>query len=328
VTSLDAALLKTLRASKVHLPAGEFAEQLQTSTATIHARVNVLREAGFEIDERPGLGLRLISAPDRLIADDLYARLGTSFLIREIIVLAETTSTNDRANDLARRSAPGGMAVLAESQTAGRGRLGRRWASRAGAGIWCSLLLRPTFSPARWPRLTTWAALAIADAIEKTCALRVQIKWPNDLLISGRKVAGILIETGEDEAQRRFAIVGFGLNVNQSAHDFPAELAESAGSLRQLLGRSLDRAALTVAIFRAMEARFARIESSFAEFVQEASRRSTLLGRWVRVQAGERRIEGVAEQLDEEGRLVLREASGQTFALDGGEVSIIPVGLP
>ena len=106
MTTLDAALLKSLRAANVHLPAGEFAEQLQTSTATIQERVMILREAGFEIDERPGLGFRLVSTPDRLIADDLHARLGTSSLVREIIVLAETTSTNDRANDFARRGAP------------------------------------------------------------------------------------------------------------------------------------------------------------------------------------------------------------------------------
>ncbi|HEX5177240.1 MAG TPA: biotin--[acetyl-CoA-carboxylase] ligase [Chthoniobacteraceae bacterium] len=278
--------MKSLRASKVHLPAGELAAELQTSPATIQKRMTILREAGFDIDERPGLGFRLVSAPDRLIADDLYSRLGTSMLVREILVLAETTSTNDRANDFARRGAPGGTAVLAEFQTAGRGRFGRRWESTPYAGIWCSLLLRPHFMPALWPRLTTWTALAIADAIEETAGVAVAIKWPNDLVIAGRKVAGILIETGEDEAQRRFAVVGFGINVNQTASDFSDGLAENAGSLRQLTGRPLDRAALTVAIFRAMETRLAQVETRFSAMVQEASCRSTILGRWVRVRVG------------------------------------------
>jgi BirA family biotin operon repressor/biotin-[acetyl-CoA-carboxylase] ligase len=328
MTTLDAAFLQSLRASKVHLPAGELAAQLQTSSATIQERVTVLREAGFDIDERPGLGFRLVSAPDRLIADDLYSRLGTSTLVREILVLAETTSTNDRANDFARRGAPGGTAVLAECQTAGRGRLGRRWESMRSAGICCSLLLRPDFSPALWPRLTTWAALAIGDAIEEMCGSTVAIKWPNDLVMAGRKVAGILIETGEDVAQRRFAVVGFGVNVNQTAFDFPAELAESAGSLRQLTGRPLDRSALTVAIFRAMETRFPKVADGFAGLVQEASRRSTILGRWIRVRIGGTIVEGMAESLDGEGRLILREATGEARALDGGEVSINPVGPP
>ena len=326
--TLDAAFLRSLRASKVHLPAGELAAQLQTSSATIQERVTVLREAGFDIDERPGLGFRLVSAPDRLIADDLYSRLGTSTLVREIVVFAETTSTNDRANDFARRGTPGGTAVLAEFQTAGRGRLGRRWESTPSAGICCSLLLRPQFSSALWPRLTTWAALAIADAIEEACESTVTIKWPNDLVMAGRKAAGILIETGEDAAQRRFAVVGFGINVNQTVSDFPAELAGNAGSLRQLTGRPLDRSALTVAIFRAMEARFPHVAGGFAGLVQEASCRSAILGRWTRVRVGGATVEGMAESLDGEGRLILRVATGEARALDGGEVSIIPVCPP
>jgi BirA family biotin operon repressor/biotin-[acetyl-CoA-carboxylase] ligase len=263
-----------------------------------------------------------------LIADDLNALLGSSTLVREIIVLAETTSTNDRASDFARRGAQGGTAVLAEYQTAGRGRFGRRWESMPYAGIWCSLLLRPTFSQATWPRLTTWAALAIAVAIEETCGLPVAIKWPNDVVVTGRKVAGILIETGEDEMQRRFAVIGFGVNVNQCAEDFSGELMDNAGSLKQFSGRHTDRAGLAVAIFQEMEKRFAQVESGFDQLVSEAARRSTILGRWVKVRLGGTMVEGMAEALDEEGRLILCDGNGERRALDGGEVSIIPVASP
>jgi BirA family biotin operon repressor/biotin-[acetyl-CoA-carboxylase] ligase len=328
MTALDVALLRGLRAANVHLPAGELAGQLCTSSAAIRERIDALREAGFEIDERPGLGLRLVSAPDRLIADDLQARLGTSTLIGEIIVLAETSSTNDRAIDFARRGGAHGTVILAESQTAGRGRFGRRWESTPHAGIWCSLLLRPSFSPGIWPRLTTWAALGVAGAMEESFGVSVGIKWPNDVLVRERKVAGILIETGEDEMQRRFAVVGIGINANQTSGDFPSKLGDYAGSIRQLLGRPIDRAALAVALFRALERCLPMVEHDYAALVAEASRRSTLLGRWVRVSVGGEQREGMAEELDGEGRLVLREWAGTRRTLDGGEVSIIPVSAP
>ena len=202
-------------------------------------------------------------------------------MIREILVFAETDSTNDCAAQLGATGAAGGVAFLAERQRAGRGRFGRTWESAAHLGIWCSLLLRPAFPAAEWARLTTWAAVSLAAAIEKTAGVPVKIKWPNDLLVDGRKIAGILIETGVDRTQRAFAVLGFGVNVNHQATDFSDELAARAVSLRQVSGRPLDRAELLIEIFRALESRYASIDRSFDMIRSEAVERSILLGKQV-----------------------------------------------
>ena len=323
MTPLDVRLLRALRETRVHLPAGELAAQLGETASVIRERIAALGDAGFEIEDRPGLGLRLTTAPDRLIADDLTARLGPCALVREILVFAETESTNDLATQLGRHGTPGGLAIFAEHQTAGRGRFGRRWASASHRGLWFSLLLRPAFPQAQWARLTTWAAVSVAAAIEESTGAKAAIKWPNDIFVGGKKVAGILAESGTDTAGRPFAVVGLGVNVNHEPADFPAELHATAGSLRETTGTPLDRPALAAAILRALDARFAKIADDFPALIAEAAARSFLLGRWIQVRAGETLAEGLAEQLDADGHLLLRHADGSLAKLTAGEVTVI-----
>ena len=321
--SRDAALLRALRASPVHTPPTELAAQTGSTRADVAAAIDGLREAGFEIDERPGLGYRLAATPDRLIPGDLHSRLGNCPLVREVVVFEETDSTNERAAHLGRSGTAGGVAIFAERQTAGRGRFGRRWESASHLGLWFTLLLRPTFPLAHWPRLTTWAAVALASALERACGLDTGIKWPNDIHIRGRKVAGILIETGLDRAQEHFAVVGIGVNVNHAAEDFPADLAAKAASLRTLTNRTADRPALAAAILRELDARYADLSLRFDQLISEARRRSVLLGRWVQLSAGESVIEGIAENIDESGQLLVRTGDSELRRLSAGEVTVI-----
>ena len=323
MTSLDARLLRALRETRVHLPAGDLAAQLGESAAAVRAGLAALGAAGFEIEDRPGFGFRLIAAPDRLIADDLTARLGPCALIREILVFAETDSTNDLATRLGRDGAPGGVAIFAEHQTAGRGRFGRRWASASQRGLWFSLLLRPALPQAEWARLTTWAAVAVAAAIDETIGAKAAIKWPNDVFLGGKKVVGILAESSTDSAGAPFAVLGIGVNVNHEPDDFPPELRATAGSLRGVTGQALDRPALAAAILRALDARRPLLAADFPAIIAEATARSFLLGRWIQVRAGETLSEGLAEQLDENGHLLLRHADGSLVRLTAGEVTVI-----
>ena len=324
--SLDAALLRALRGASLHTPPTELAAQLGSTRAGVAALVDELREAGFEIDERPGLGYRLIATPDRLIAADLYSRLGNCAIVREILAFEETDSTNDQAASLGRNGAASGLAIFAEKQNAGRGRFGRRWESASHLGLWFSLLLRPTFPQEQWPRLTTWAAVSIAAAIERATGVRTGIKWPNDIFVDDRKIAGVLIETGRDGANQNFAVVGIGMNANQAREDFPESLAASATSLRIATGRAIDRSAMAAAILRELDARYADINRRFDQLVAETTRRSVLLGRWVQVRAGDSIIEGVAESLDANGQLLLRDANGELRTLSAGEVTIASSG--
>lgn len=329
MSTLDAALIGALRRSTVHFPRTELATLLRTDAATVSARIDELRAAGFEIDERPGLGYRLIASPDRLIADDLRARLGASSLIRDVLVFAETDSTNQRAIELGHNGAQGGIAIFAERQTAGRGRFGRRWESAAHLGLWFSVLLRPDLPIASWSRLTTWAAVVVAGAIETATGVSVAVKWPNDLEIAGRKVAGILIEMQSDSAGRHFAVAGIGVNVNHTAEDFPDELRDRATSLRLATRRTIDRAALAADILQAMSERASDIEdTAFPALLSEASRRSSLLGKWIGIQTASGCIEGIAEDLAPDGRLLLRLADGTLETAGAGEATVLHRAAP
>jgi BirA family biotin operon repressor/biotin-[acetyl-CoA-carboxylase] ligase len=323
VTSLDTRLLSALRSAATHLPAGELAAQLGEDPAAIHARLAVLNEAGFEIENRPGLGVRLIATPDRLVADDLSARLGPCSLIREILVFAETDSTNNLAAQLGRQGKPGGVAVFAEHQTAGRGRFGRRWSSASHRGLWFSLLLRPSLPLAHWARLTTWAAVSVAAAIEESTAVPASIKWPNDVFVSGKKVSGILAESGTDTQGQPFAVVGIGINVNHEFAEFPPELQAIASSLRESARQRVDRPAFAATLLQCLNDRFPLLAGDFSALVAETARRSFLLGRWIEIRSGETVMEGVAEQLDADGHLLLRLADGSLTRLTAGEVTVI-----
>ena len=324
--SLDSQILRALRESAVHLTSHDLAIQIGAPLGAVESGLAELGAAGFEIEDRPGLGFRLLGAPDRLVADDLGARLGDCSLVREILVFAETDSTNDFAMQRGRQGAAGGLAVFAERQTAGRGRFGRRWDSASHKGLWFSMLLRPSLPFAQWPRLTTWAAVALASAIEDAIRARAEIKWPNDIHLGGKKIAGILAEVGMDTSGKSFAVLGIGVNVNHMPTDFPAELSGKAGSLREFAGELVDRSAFAVMLLRALDARLPQLENAFEEIVRDARQRSALLGRWIQVRAGEAIVEGIAEDLDGDGHLMLRTAGGGVSRLTAGEVTILSGG--
>jgi BirA family biotin operon repressor/biotin-[acetyl-CoA-carboxylase] ligase len=190
---------------------------------------------------------------DRLVADELKAGLRGVVIGREIIVLEETGSTNDAILKIANAKSKEGLVVFAEHQTAGRGQRGNRWESAPGKGLWFSILLRPEIDLASSPRLTDWAAEAISGAIQNELSLTPAIKLPNDVQLAGRKVAGVLVEMRAQEKAPHLAIVGIGINVNQSNDDFPKELKASAISLALALGKQVDRQGFAIALLRNLD---------------------------------------------------------------------------
>jgi len=197
---------------------------------------------------------------DRLVAEELQAGIGNAVIGREIIVLEQTGSTNDAILQVANTNARAGLVIFAEHQTAGRGQRGNRWESAAGKGLWFSILVQPAIALADSPRLTAWAAEAVSGAIQNEFSLTPTIKLPNDVLIDGRKVAGVLVEMRAQEKAPHLAIAGIGVNVNQS--DFPKELQDKAISLAMALGRQVDRKKFAITLLRNLDrtyrARFAR----------------------------------------------------------------------
>ncbi len=192
-----------------------------------------------------------MSAPcDRLIAAELQAALKDYRIGSEIAIVEETGSTNDLAWEAAERGAPEGFVVFAERQTKGRGQYGRQWDSAPYLGLWLSILLRPAMTLSESPRLTTLLAEMVAAAIADETGCTTTIKPPNDIYVSGRKVAGVLVEGRTDKNGNYLAVAGLGLNVNQTIDDFPEELRARAGSLAMAMGRKFNRTRLAIAVLR------------------------------------------------------------------------------
>jgi BirA family biotin operon repressor/biotin-[acetyl-CoA-carboxylase] ligase len=294
------------------------------SRAAIWARVEELRSLGYDIAASPHQGYRLLSTPDVLHADDLISRLGKTQVVgRDIRVFQETTSTNDVIDKLARDGVKEGVVVFADSQTRGRGRLGRKWMSPAKRGLWFSVLLRPDLRPQEITRLTVASATALRRAIESQTGLRPEIKWPNDILVYGKKVAGILLELSAELDHVKYVVLGIGVDVNLNPGDFPAELRKVATSLKAELDRPVSRPDLAVAILRELDNDYARIEAGrFVALADEWQEHGTTIGRDVVIRMGNRQIRGRAESLGEDGELLVRTEHGRLERIVGGNVTL------
>jgi BirA family biotin operon repressor/biotin-[acetyl-CoA-carboxylase] ligase len=195
----------------------------------------------------------------RLNAEELQASLGDSLIGCRIIVLESTRSTNDFLRQMLSPELPEGFVVFAEHQTGGRGQRTNRWESAAQEGLWFSILLRPQIPLAETPRLTSWAAAAVATTIRQRLALTPTIKRPNDVYLGARKICGVLVETKAGEGSNFAAIAGIGVNVNQALEAFPAKLQSRAGSLAMALGRAVDRQDFAVALLRELDRSYAEL---------------------------------------------------------------------
>jgi BirA family biotin operon repressor/biotin-[acetyl-CoA-carboxylase] ligase len=321
----DAQLLSALRgADDGGVPGAELSHRLGLALPAIHARIEELRRLGYEIEASPHLGYRLLNSPDALHADDLLARLGKTRVIgRDIRVFEVTTSTNDVIEKLARDGAGEGAVVFAESQTRGRGRLGRTWTSPSRKGLWCSILLRPALRPQEVTQLTVVAANALARAIESETGLKPEIKWPNDLLVGRKKVAGILTELSAELDRVKYVVLGIGVDVSIGEDEFSPELRNLATSLELESGKTISRPGLAAALLRELDEDYARIAAGrFAEVADEWEARCTTIGREVVIGVGARQIRGRAESLGEDGALLLRTDHGHLERITGGDLTL------
>jgi BirA family biotin operon repressor/biotin-[acetyl-CoA-carboxylase] ligase len=320
----DAKILSALRTHPNGVSGAQLAEQLGISRAAIWARIEELRQLNYDIEASPHFGYRLVSSPDALHADDLCARLGPTRVIgRDIRVFEQTTSTNDVVEKFARDGVPEGVVVFAESQTKGRGRLGRKWISPERKGLWFSILLRPDLRPQEATQLTVASATALRRAIEAETGLKPEIKWPNDILLGGKKVAGILTELSAELDRVRHIILGIGVDVNLDAGELPVELRKFATSLKIESGGMVPRAELAVAILRALDEDYAHIVAGrFAVIADEWEAHCATIGKNVTVLIGDRQIRGRAESLDDDGALLVRTEHGHLERIIGGDVTL------
>jgi BirA family biotin operon repressor/biotin-[acetyl-CoA-carboxylase] ligase len=315
--------LITLLASRpmLILSGARIARELGLSRQAVWRWVEKVRELGVRVRGHPGTGYRVEQAPDVLVPGLLRPRLRGTRFARHIVHFFRTASTNDAALELGWRGAPEGTVVVAEEQTAGRGRAGRSWYSEKATGIYTSVLLRPPLPPARAPLLTLLAGVAVRDAIAGLVGLKgLDLRWPNDVLVGRRKLAGILTEMHATADRIQFVVVGIGINVNQTA--FPPPLAGLATSLRIETGRPQARLELLVRLLQHLERDYNRFLSEGPEFVVERFRRlsSYARGRRVRIRSGEEEFTGVTAGLDPAGWLRVRREGGRIETVIAADV--------
>lgn len=256
---------------------------------------------------------------DSLTAASLRAALAQHPFVTTVVYRPRLGSTNELAKERANEGAPAGLLVIADEQSAGRGRMGRTWWAPAGSALLTSVLFRPSVPPHQVQRFTMLCALAAADAIADVTALTVDLKWPNDLLFQGRKLAGLLAEATFEGDRLDFVVVGMGLNVNTDFADAPSFIAP-ATSLRLELGQPVERLALLVAYLDGVARRYARWQRGESPHQEWASRLITL-GQPVTAYLGDQTLSGLAQGVDPDGALLLRSADGTLYRLLAADVS-------
>ncbi len=299
-------------------PVESLAERLSCKPDDIRVAIDAIRRLGYSVSDRPDAGFRLDTDADVIVRSDLLRRLRTRAMGRSPVCFLELESTNALATRAALAGARHGTAVVAEHQTAGRGRLGRAWFSPPGVGLWFSLILRYDLEISRAWMLTLGAAAGIGAAVEASTGACPEVRWPNDLYLNGRKLAGILTEARVGVGGLRFAVLGVGINVNHEASDFPAGLQDTATSLRCGTGRVHGRTRLLAEIFLALEQTYNGLD---AERIRASwKRKARMLGRPVRVMTAAGPVSGVAEDVGADGALLVGGVDGGTTRVTMGDV--------
>ena len=264
---------------------------------------------------------KLTEKHDILTIEGIKNCLTTRFIGADIYLFDAIDSTNDHANKLAKQGAKEGTVVLSESQSKGKGRLGRTWFSPSGANIYLSVILRPQMPTSQITLLTFAAAIAVARAIRDVTGLDADIKWPNDILIKGKKVAGILSEMGAKSDTIRFVVIGIGINVNLDKKDIPSELMDKATSIKIESNNAIDRKNLICRVLENLEKWYNLFERNGAnDIIKEWKSLAITIGRDVKVQSGNSFIEGRAVDIDENGALLIKDRNGVIQKVLSGDV--------
>lgn len=318
-------ILRLFRSEKGYISGEHLSRELGVSRTAVWKHISSLRKDGYLIEAVPSRGYRLVSSPDIIDPHEVRAQLESGRVGRRLEFLKMTASTNADAFRLAEDGAVEGTVVLADAQTGGKGRRGRVWASPAGVNLYCSVVLRPTIMPHEAPQLTFLSAVAAARAIEQTTKLTPEIKWPNDLLISGKKVAGLLNEMSAETDGINFVILGIGVNLNMTASQFPGDLRQPATSLFLESGVRVDRSRFTSTMLNELDQLYADfLAHGFGPVREEWQRHCNANGRRVLVSdSGTECSGGRFIGIDSGGGMLLRSDDDIVHRITCGDVRVI-----
>jgi BirA family biotin operon repressor/biotin-[acetyl-CoA-carboxylase] ligase len=300
----------------------DIAGALNATRQSVYDSISYLRSCGYEIEATRKEGYKLINAPANLSPIEIAAELKCRKLGRRIYSYKSVASTNIIAQELAKSGYPEGTLVIAESQTKGRGRLGRKWHSPPGKGLYFTLILRPNISPDRIAGLSLAAGLSIIRGIKDASGIVTQTKWPNDVLYKGKKLAGILVELAAELDKIEYMVLGCGINVNHQKKDFPLGLQRKSTSLKIIAKHDLSRIELLQNILKQLEELYDNYcRHGFRYLRNELIDNSAVIGKRVTLTIGKRRVAGKAIGFDDIGRLILKNKAG-LMAYPAGEVSL------
>jgi len=319
---MDDEILQLLRESpSAFLSGEEISHRLKVSRTAVWKRINHLRNLGYEVEASTRSGYRLIQSPDLLTPLEIKPILKTNWVGKKIHHFHSLDSTNSKAYQLALNGAEEGEVVIAESQEKGRGRLGRHWFSPPFLNLYLSVILRPKISPHQAPLITLMAAVATADAIQKFSGLFPLIKWPNDILLRDRKVAGLLNEIHSEMDRIHFVILGIGANLNMDEKMFPKEIRAAATSLKIEMGRPILRKVFLQFLLLELERWYTIFLREGSTVLLKAWRdRAHIKGRRVKVTSFGEAIVGTAIDVDSDGALILETTNGKRKRIVAGDV--------
>lgn len=306
-----------------HISGEEISRLLGVSRTAVWKHIRRLKEKGYLIDSHSRVGYRLINSPDKLYEDELKELLTGKIIGINLVYRETVSSTNELAKQLAQSGAVEGTVVIAEEQTAGKGRRGRTWYSPAGRGLWFTVILRPSISPVDAAKTTLLSAVAVCRTIREMTGIRAGIKWPNDILIDDRKVAGILTEMNAEIDAVNYLVIGIGVNFNLNPQAIPEEITEIATSVFSSTTGAVSRAKLLAGMLNNLDDLYGQfLSGKFAEILTAWKDMSVTLDNWVIVESLDFSEEGRAVDVDEDGALLILKEDGTVQRILAGDVSI------
>lgn len=312
---MEEKILEMLRESDEYVSGEKMSKKLNISRAAIWKHINNLREIGYDIKSVTNHGYHLMrESPDTLIGAEIYQYLKTDFIARNVEYYEKTDSTNTRAKK--NHDMPDGTLFIAEIQREGRGRQQKEWLSPKETGIWMSLLLKPNTEPASISAITLIAGLAVCKGLP----CEAKIKWPNDVIIGTKKVAGILTEMSAEADAVHYVVCGIGINVNMTA--FTGELEDKATSIYIETGKTFKRARIVACIMNEFETLYKDfLEHGLTNIINDYKENCATIGREIRVIYNNREITGTAVSVDNDGSLIV-DSGGEQIKVRSGEVSV------
>lgn len=319
-------ILEILREKMPEPVSGEIlSQELAVSRTAVWKHIQALKNEGYTIESVPKKGYILKEVPDRLKPAEVVANLQTKWLGHQLHYCELTTSTNELAKRLANDGCENGMVVIAEEQNSGKGRLSRGWFSPFARGVWFSVVLKPPFMPQEASKCTLLAAVAVVKAVNKYQGVKASIKWPNDVLLDGKKLVGILTEMSAEFGKINSIVIGTGINVNVPKEIVPEELRATAVSLADVAREPISRVQLLADVLANMEALYEQVlQEGFKPVLEEWKQYSSTLGQQVKVIAPDQTYYGEAVNIDEDGLLIVKRTDGTMEKVIAGDVSIRP----